>query len=65
MATRGIITVRQLDADIAFKAMIEELKKKEGAENPYHGRSESEIAKMLLRDKLIEEHKRICNKKRG
>jgi hypothetical protein len=48
--------------DQDLKKMIRDLKKQDGKTNRYSGRSESEIAKMILQDGLIKEHRKICGK---
>jgi hypothetical protein len=46
-----------------LKQMLRSLGKHDGAKNPYRGRSESEIARMLLLGPLKKEYQRICGKK--
>lgn len=58
------ITIRLKDEEKILKSKIKDLGFKDGGENfnnPYSGRSESEIAKMLLKVRLEDEHKRICS----
>jgi hypothetical protein len=61
MGRRVTITINQVERDPDFKSMIHDLRSKEDHSNPYRGRSESEIVKMILKEFLIAEHQRICN----
>jgi hypothetical protein len=64
MARRSIITIYQKREDEDdLKRMLQDLKKRNHSENAYHGRSESEIAKMILRGPLKAEHERLCGDK--
>jgi hypothetical protein len=58
--TTSTITIRQQNGDPDLKSMLQDLRKNENPHNPYRRRSESEIAKMVLADSLIAEHRRIC-----
>jgi hypothetical protein len=61
MARNAVITIYQQKKDPDdLKRMIRDLKKHDGENNAYHGRSESEIAKMILREALKKEHERVC-----
>jgi hypothetical protein len=56
------ITIRLREDEVDMKQQIAALKKHKGKEetNPYGGRSESDIAKMLLESPLEKEYVRIC-----
>lgn len=56
------ITIHLNGSDVDLKRMLGELAKSRHGDNPYVGRSESEIAKMLLREPLEKKHKRFCPK---
>lgn len=43
-----------------LKAMIQALRVSKADSNPYFGRSESDIARMLLSVELTRQHKRFC-----
>jgi hypothetical protein len=60
MGRKATITINQTERDPDFKAMLQDLQCKEDPANPYSGRSESTILKMILRRALREEHDRIC-----
>jgi hypothetical protein len=60
MSRKATITINQTESDLDFKAMLQDLRRKEDPGNPYSGRSESTILKMILRKVLREEHDRIC-----
>lgn len=53
------ITIHLGPADQDLKQMINELRRHQG-NNEYCDRSESVVAKMLLREVLPREHRRIC-----
>lgn len=58
---RATITIYQRKEDQDdLKKMILDLKKQSGDRNPFRGRSESEIAKLILAKGLKEEHRNIC-----
>lgn len=57
---RATITVNLGDdEDVNFKKLIKELCESDHADNIYADRSESDIVKMLLEKKLVEEHRRF------
>jgi hypothetical protein len=54
------ITIYLNDGDADIKSMIKDLKISESKNNPFVGRSESDIAKLLLLSEIRREHKRFC-----
>jgi hypothetical protein len=52
------ITINLKESEAELKKMIKNLQDKSDRLNPYHNRSESEIAKMILKKALPEEHER-------
>ena len=61
MAKSAVITIYQKKQDSDdLKRMIRGLSKCDVDGNPYRGRSESEVAKMLLRDLVKKEYKKFC-----
>jgi hypothetical protein len=56
------ITIYLSTGDIPIKTVIAELKAAKHGGNPYIGRSESEIAKMLLIKEVTRAQKRYCQK---
>jgi hypothetical protein len=63
MARTGSITIYLSEQDIDLKKMLQDLKKHDGKLNRYSDRSESDIAKMILREALEKAHRHICGKK--
>ena len=60
MAETATITIRLTERDLDLKRLLRELRDKEDKLNPYCGRSESEAAKILLREYLPGVHSAIC-----
>jgi len=56
MAAR--ITINLKESEVELKNLIQDLRELQNGSNPYYNRSESEIAKMILRKALPEEHRR-------
>jgi len=63
MAKNATITIYQRKQDPDLKRMIRELKSHGGETNRFSDRSESDIAKMILKDGLEKEHQKICGQK--
>jgi len=63
MAGNKTITIYPKKQDPDLKRMIRDLQKHDGANNKFRDRSESEIAKMILREGLEKIHKRMCGRK--
>jgi len=58
------VTIYLNGTDEDIKQMIRDLKNSRRKGNPYVGRSESEIAKMLLLIEVGRQHKRLCGTER-
>lgn len=54
------ITIRLTEDDHEIKQQIRQLRGHEDLENPYYRRSESEIAKMILKGPLEAAHRKVC-----
>ena len=55
------ITIIQNDSG-DLKALLKELRDTSDNGNPYYGRSESSIARMILQPALAEEHRKYCGR---
>jgi hypothetical protein len=62
MGKRATITVNLTDHDLDFKSMLSDLRNIDDLANPYFGRSESDIVKMMLKRILPAEHQQISEK---
>jgi hypothetical protein len=58
MASNKITIILSDEDDLAIKNMIKALRLEKGGENPYSERSESWIAKRILRPALEKEYKK-------
>jgi len=54
----GRITINLKESETELKKLIKDLRELQNGSNPYYNRSESEIAKMVLKKALPEEHER-------
>jgi hypothetical protein len=59
------ITIYLVPEDPDLKRLIGDLKRSSIEDNPYQGRSESEIARMLLTREVKREHQRLCRSETG
>ncbi len=60
VAERKTITIHLGDGYPDLKGMIQDLRTTAGSSNRYYGRSESEIARMLLEGTLPAIHQEVC-----